>query len=415
MYATSKNTTGTDGSVKKSIDGGTTWTNVTPELEGVRLDGGSWTGVATSSDGSRVFAALEGMGVFVSSTGGTTWTRTMTAPSGAWPAIRASGSGKHVIATKSFAEPADRGVWVSTDFGTTWTRTFSSADATPAAVSRDGLTMAFAVYGGSLYVSRDFGSTWLAESLVDSPWMGIGLSESGERIIAVAEGGLARFATTTTTTTTTTTSTTVAPATTEAPATTAATTTSTTTTSSSTTTTAAPSTTVATTTTSTIVDSPPPAVTPSMVESFKPRPLVKDEQVTAGETVTVRISGFQPFELVTIGFDESGAVKSQAVGDSVRAFTGKKVLLTVRADAMGTISVQAKLPTTVSGAVTLWAYGRESKVGFRQKFDVVELPRTGSEGPGANLMLAGSFVASGVVLFSLRRRLRRTNSAHITR
>ena len=144
-----------------------------------------------------------------------------------------------------------------------------------------------------------------------------------------------------------------------------------------------------------------------MVETFKPKPLVKQEQVAAGEPVTVRISGFQPFELVTIGFDDSGAVTSLAVGDSVRAFAGKKVLLTVRADATGTISVQAKLPTTVSGAVTLWAYGRESKVGFRQKFTVAELPRTGSEGSGANVMLAGSFVVSGVVLFGLRRRLRR--------
>ena len=143
-----------------------------------------------------------------------------------------------------------------------------------------------------------------------------------------------------------------------------------------------------------------------MVETFKPKPLVKDEQVAAGETVTVRISGFQPFELVSIGFDDGGGVTSQAAGDSVRAFAGRKVLTTVRADATGTISVQTKLPTTVLGEVTLWAYGRESKVGFRQKFTVAELPATGSEDPGMNVMLAGSLVASGVVLFGLRRRLR---------
>lgn len=143
-----------------------------------------------------------------------------------------------------------------------------------------------------------------------------------------------------------------------------------------------------------------------MVETFKPKPLVKQEQVAAGEPVTVRISGFQPFELVTIGFDDSGAVTSQAVGDPVRAFAGKKVLLTVRADATGTIAVQAKLPTTVSGAVTLWAYGRESKVGFRQKFTVAELPKTGGDRFGINLTLSSMFVGSGVVLFGLRRRLR---------
>lgn len=144
-----------------------------------------------------------------------------------------------------------------------------------------------------------------------------------------------------------------------------------------------------------------------MVETFKPKPLVKDEQVAAGETVTVRISGFQPFELVSIGFDDGGGVTSQAVGDSVRAFADRKVLTTVRADATGTISVQAKLPTTVSGPVTLWAYGRESKVGFRQKFTVADLPATGSES-GRVVGNALGFIVIGTLVLGSRRRLRQS-------
>jgi LPXTG-motif cell wall-anchored protein len=408
LVATAKSTDGTNGVVMKSVNGGATWSDITPSVSAdpaVRLHGGHWARVALSSDGTRIITSRDSVGLYTSSDGGTSWTQTLDASGGIWPSIKLSGDGRYAVASNDFYSSVHNGVWVSSDYGMSWTQTYVGTGASPTAVARDGGIMAFAKYGEKLYVSRNNGATWSAEDPVDSTWVGIGFNQSGERLIAVAEGGLARFATSTTTTTTTTTSTTVAPATTEAPATTAAATTSTTTSSSTMTATAPPTTVV--TMTSTIVDSPPPAVTPSMVETFKPKPLVKDEQVAAGETVTVRISGFQPFELVSIGFDDGGGVTSQAVGDPVRAFAGRKVLTTVRADATGTISVQTKLPASVSGPVTLWAYGRESKVGFRQKFTVAELPATGSQRLDANLMLAGSLVVSGAVLFGLRRRLRR--------
>ncbi|MFM7745135.1 MAG: WD40/YVTN/BNR-like repeat-containing protein [Actinomycetota bacterium] len=422
VVAVNKSMSNADGGVWRSTDGGTTWADVTPVVSASKVLG-MWRSVATSSNGQRIVAAKDSRGVFVSNDGGVTWVEKVPVTAGVFTDAAVSGDGSRMLVAQDTGASGEDGVWVSTDFGSTWSRTLAMTAITGGDISRDGSTMTAVRYPrtdptSAVYVSRDGGANWVAEPAPQASWTGLALNESGERMILMAEYGRAQFATSTTTTTTTTTSTTtttVAPTTTEASTTTAVTTSSTTTTSSSTTTTAVPSTTVAATTTSTIVDSPPPAVTPSMVETFKPKPLVKDEQVAEGETMTVRISGFQPFELVTIGFDDSGAVTSQAVGDPVRAFAGRKVLVTVRADATGTISVQAKLPTTVSGAVTLWAYGRESKVGFRQKFTVAELPRTGSEGPGANVMLAGSFVASGVVLFSLRRRLRRTNSAHITR
>ena len=142
-----------------------------------------------------------------------------------------------------------------------------------------------------------------------------------------------------------------------------------------------------------------------MVDNFAPKPLVKEGTAAApGESVTVRISGFQPYELVSIGFDDGGAVKSQAV--EVRPLPARKVLLTVRADATGTISVQAKLPTTVSGEVTLWAYGRESKKGFRQTLTVAELPSTGARHVSRDAGLVVVLLASGIALVALRRRLR---------
>jgi len=133
--------------------------------------------------------------------------------------------------------------------------------------------------------------------------------------------------------------------------------------------------------------------------------LVKDTAAVApGSTVTVRISGFQPFELVSVGFEDGGAVKSQAL--EVRAQPARKVLQTVRADATGTISIEAKLPTSVSGEVTLWAYGRESKIGFRQEIKVSALPQTGSDSGGL-IVNAIALLGVGTLLVASRRRLRR--------
>jgi hypothetical protein len=142
-----------------------------------------------------------------------------------------------------------------------------------------------------------------------------------------------------------------------------------------------------------------------MVESFATKPLVKDSaSIAPGDTVTVRISGFQPYELVSIGFDDGGAVKSQAV--ETRALPARKVLQTVRADATGTISVEAKLPSSLSGAVTLWAYGRESKRGFRQTLSVGVLPGTGARRVADGIVEGTLLVLAGAAVFSLRRRLR---------
>ena len=394
LVATARNTDGTNGAVMKTTNGGTSWSDITPDMGSGRLHGGGWAGVAMSSDGGTIVAALVGAGLYTSTDGGATWVQTLVATSGVWPSISSSGDGRYFVGTNDFYSSPSNGVWVSADYGMSWTKTYAGAGGTPTAVSRDGSTMAFAKTGEKLYVSRDHGATWVAEPPANSSWSALGLNESGERLIAVAENGLARFATsTTTTTTTTTTSTTIAPTTTASPTTTVAQT-------------VAASTTTAASTTSTLVDSPVPAVTPSMVESFAPKYLVKESSVAPGSTVTVRIGGFQPYELVSIGFDDSGTVRSQGVTEGIGVFMTRNTLVTVRADATGTISVAVKTPVASSGAVTLWAYGRESHRGFRQKLSVAGLPSTGSNHLQNELTLVASLALAGLGLVGVRRRLR---------
>ncbi len=142
-----------------------------------------------------------------------------------------------------------------------------------------------------------------------------------------------------------------------------------------------------------------------MISSFASKPLTKQSEVPAGGTFTVRISGFQPFELVSVGFDVP-TVQSQASSDGVRALASRKALLTVRADATGTISVETRAPATTTGTVTLWAYGRESKVGFRQKMMIAALPETGNESSGL-VVNAVALLGVGTLLIASRRRLQR--------
>ena len=383
----------------RSLDAGVTWTNVDP------LPGAWWTGVAVSSDGQRMAAAHVSGGIWVSSNAGTTWTLATGTNILNWWAIDMSGDGQRLIAVNDNDDVTDGqdGIWTSSDFGVTWARSSVTVPLRKVGISRDGLTMAASLYGASMWLSSDGGSTWSISDAGSSTWTAIAISADGQRIIAVPELSSIKVGVSTTTTT-------EPPASSSSSSTTVAVTssssssTSTSSTSSSTTATTAAAA-VVSTTTSTIADSPTPVVTPSMIETFQAKPIVKDSgSIAAGEAVTVRISGFQPFELVSIGFDEDGVVQSQSLAEGLRVVPGRKVLTTVRADATGTISVQAKLPTTVSGAVTLWAYGRESHKGFRQKLTVAALPKTGTGSVQHDLMNVVLLILSGAGVLVIRRR-----------
>jgi LPXTG-motif cell wall-anchored protein len=380
-----------------SDDFGANWSDVAP------ASGAWWTGVAVSSNGQRMAAAHVTGGIWVSSNAGATWTRATGTNIANWWAIAMSGDGSRLVALNDDDVPetvGNDGLWTSTDSGATWTRSSLTVPLRKVAVSRDGTTMAASLYGGELWLSHDSGSTWTVSSLGNSSWTAIAINASGERIVAVPEMETLRVGVSTTTTTTTTTSTMLAPSSSQSVPSTAASSTS----SSSTvaTTATAPPTSLAATTTTTVADSPPPNVTPAMISSFSSKSLVKQPEAPAGGTVNIRISGFQPSELVSIGFDTS-SVQSQAIADGVRAQAVNKPMLTVRADSTGTISVEAKVPATTSGSMTLWAYGRESKIGFRQEIKVSALPQTGSDSGGL-IVNAIALLGVGTLLVASRRR-----------
>ena len=396
LFAVNKSVETAAGGVWKSDDAGDTWTDVTP-FNGATKTIGPWRSVAVSSDGTKVLAARDSSSLYLSTDSGTSWTAVQSVASGMWSGAEMSGNGQLMLATVDDGNEADNGAWVSRDSGVTWSRTLALSALVDAAVSRDGSTMAVARYPrdsdpSAVYVSRDGGATWVAEPAPAGSWTGLGLSAGGERMLVAAEFGFMQVATSTTTTTTTTTTTAPPTSASQTSSSTAASTTSAAATSSS----AVAS---ASTTTTSVVDAPAPAVTPSMIDNFASKSLVKEStSIAPGETVTIRISGFQPFELVSIGVESTGAVQSQAS-------SGRRVLVTVRADATGTIEVRTKLPMSVSGEATLWAYGRESKRGFRQTLSVGVLPGTGARRVTDGIVEGTFLVLAGAAVFALRRRL----------
>jgi hypothetical protein len=75
-----------------------------------------WQAVASSSDGTHLFAVVNGGGIYASMNSGAAWTPTA-APSENWQSIACSSDGTHLVAAGAYI-----GVCISPDSGATWTQ-----------------------------------------------------------------------------------------------------------------------------------------------------------------------------------------------------------------------------------------------------------------------------------------------------
>jgi photosystem II stability/assembly factor-like uncharacterized protein len=142
------------GNIYKSSDYGATWTDATPSGTGSNL---FYTDITTSSDGSVIAASASGpgAGIIISTNSGTTWTRATLSPDpGSWSGIASNGDGTRIIASSS-----GKDLYLSTDFGTSW------QNQTPigighnlgwsvVSISTDGTRFIGLVNNGSVYISN---------------------------------------------------------------------------------------------------------------------------------------------------------------------------------------------------------------------------------------------------------------------
>jgi photosystem II stability/assembly factor-like uncharacterized protein len=152
----------------------------------------AWTAIASSADGTKLFAASGGYVYGISTNSGATWT-TITEPQigseyGFWDCIASSANGNTLVAM-NYNE-----VWVSTNAGVSWisnnvptvnhwVSVALSADGIKA-VAVDGSSLFGAKGQGGIYTSTNSGMTWRQTLAPSEPWTGVASSADGTVLAA---------------------------------------------------------------------------------------------------------------------------------------------------------------------------------------------------------------------------------------
>lgn len=80
-------------------------------------------------------------------------------------------------------------LYVSQNYGTNWVARDANRSWSDVAASADGSVMAAAVFNGPIYVSADYGTNWTATASGNAAWVGLALSADGSRLAAVVQNG----------------------------------------------------------------------------------------------------------------------------------------------------------------------------------------------------------------------------------
>ena len=161
------------GELYTSSDSGATWN--------LRLTGQPWSGVASSSDGLALVAATNGGAIFRSTDGGSTWFDD--GSSRAWSAVASSADGSRLVATAYNGQ-----IWTSADGGGSWTARESNRAWRAVASSADGRVLVAATNGAQLYVSTDYGVNWTARASAQF-WWSAAASADGSILYATVDTG----------------------------------------------------------------------------------------------------------------------------------------------------------------------------------------------------------------------------------
>lgn len=161
------------GQIYVSSDSGRNWT--------ARDSNRAWGDVASSSDGTRLAAVVNAGRVYVSSDSGTTWTARENNRN--WQSVAVSADGTRLVAVAT-AEL----IYLSSDSGASWTTAATARAWKAVASSADGNKLVAAVDGGFLFTSTDSGATWTQRG-ISASWQDVTSSADGSKLAAVAGGG----------------------------------------------------------------------------------------------------------------------------------------------------------------------------------------------------------------------------------
>ena len=162
------------GQLYTSTDSGVTWVS--------RVSGANnWYAAASSADGTKLVAVVSNGRIYTSTDSGVNWT--MRDSNRGWRSVASSADG-----TKLVAVVASGQIYTSTDSGVNWTARDSSRNWVSVASSADGTKLAAVVFGGQIYTSANSGVTWTARDSSRN-WNAVTSSADGTLLAAVVSNG----------------------------------------------------------------------------------------------------------------------------------------------------------------------------------------------------------------------------------
>jgi hypothetical protein len=174
------------------VDGGRIYTSSDAGVSWIARDVDRyWSAIASSADGTKLVATVHRTGgarsgpIYTSTDSGVTWTlRNVNAQ---WSAVASSDDGNNLVAV------ANR-IYTSNDSGVSWTPRESLQSWSSVASSADGTKLVAVTNsnsGGQIYTSTDAGASWTSRN-VSERWNGVASSADGSKLVAVSMPSNAR-------------------------------------------------------------------------------------------------------------------------------------------------------------------------------------------------------------------------------
>jgi hypothetical protein len=153
-----------------------------------------WSAIASSSDGTKLVATVNGGYIYTSIDSGATWNQQTSFGPQIWTTVSSSSDGTKLVAAAYYgylyASPNSGGIWKqqTVTLQQSWAAVASSSDGTKlVAAGTDGSTVSDG--DGYIYTSTDSGATWVEQtSLGYGSWTAVASSSDGTKLVAVDEG-----------------------------------------------------------------------------------------------------------------------------------------------------------------------------------------------------------------------------------
>lgn len=141
----------------------------------------AWSCVASSGDGVKLVAGINGSSLHTSADSGVTWTPRI---SGNWSGVASSLDGVMLVAASNGGQ-----LFTSANSGANWTPRLGNFNWSSAASSGDGLRLVATVQGGQIYTSANAGVNWTPRDS-NRAWTSVASSSDGSRLVAAVNNGI---------------------------------------------------------------------------------------------------------------------------------------------------------------------------------------------------------------------------------